>query len=165
MWGQNKYGSVTKFQTWLASNMQVEIEHVYPVREYSYNICDRNFALYSRVRKLENVETLEDYVRIFRTSRTSPDLFISKYFRTSRDWIAGFKPFTFTHLVNKTLKSGVQKFRIMRYKFFKMEASVTYFPLFYNFKIFKRGKCLRRWNSKTNLSWFLKLQKLMMFGR
>lgn len=136
--GQNKNATVTKFLTWLAGTMKVEIEHIYPVRGHSYNVCDRNFALYSRVvRKMENIETLEDYVRIFRASRSSPAPFILKHFLTFRDWATGFKPFTFLHPVNKTSKYGIQKCRIMRYKLLKMEASATYFPVFNEFKVFK----------------------------
>nr|CAD7601830.1 unnamed protein product [Timema genevievae] len=57
-------------------SLAVNIEHVYLVKVQSYNICDRNFGLYSqRMKNKENTETANEYVDILKKCRNVPEPF------------------------------------------------------------------------------------------
>uniref|UniRef100_A0A8D8T117 Uncharacterized protein n=1 Tax=Cacopsylla melanoneura TaxID=428564 RepID=A0A8D8T117_9HEMI len=47
--GQNKNITVVQFASFLASQLKIDILHLYPVRGHSYNVCDRNFGLYGKL--------------------------------------------------------------------------------------------------------------------
>lgn len=46
--GQNKNYMTLSFLSLLSKKLQVEIQHVYPVRGHSYCSCDRNFEMYGK---------------------------------------------------------------------------------------------------------------------
>jgi hypothetical protein len=74
--GQNQNITVVMFTTWLSKNLNVTIEHIFPVRGHSYNQCDRNFGRYSIVlKKIEKVETAKQYLQVMSTCRKKPSPF------------------------------------------------------------------------------------------
>ena len=53
--------------------LDVDIWHIIPVRGHSYCRCERNFAMYSqKKKKLERIETAEQYIEVKRNSRDPP---------------------------------------------------------------------------------------------
>lgn len=74
--GQNKNMTVVMFTTWLANSLNIEIEHIFPVRGHSYNQCDRNFGRYAILLKsLETIETAEQYLNVMSSARKNPSPF------------------------------------------------------------------------------------------
>jgi len=68
--GQNKNYFILSFLSLLSKKLQIEIQHVYPVRGHSYCSCDRNFSLYGqKKKKIETIETVEDYISIIKSVR------------------------------------------------------------------------------------------------
>lgn len=71
--GQNKSYLLLSFLSLLSAKLQVEIEHVYPVRGNLYCSCDRNFGMYgAKKKKTEIIETEEEYVELIKTARNPP---------------------------------------------------------------------------------------------
>lgn len=71
--GQNKNYLLFSVLLLLAVHLQVEINHLYPVRGHSYCQCDRNFGMYgSKKKKVETIETAEDYINIIKRARNPP---------------------------------------------------------------------------------------------
>jgi len=74
--GQNKNYFILSFLS-LSKRLQIEIRHVYPVRGHSYCSCDRNFGLCGqKKKKVETIETVEDYISIIKSVRNSPFIVI-----------------------------------------------------------------------------------------
>lgn len=57
--GQNKNYLILSFLSLLSKKLQLEIQHIYPVRGHSYCSCDRNFGMYGIKKK--KVETIENF--------------------------------------------------------------------------------------------------------
>lgn len=71
--GQNRNYLSMQFFSIVSVVLQLEIQHLFPVRGHSYCQCDRNFGLYGSKKKMqERIETEEDYVEIIKTSRDPP---------------------------------------------------------------------------------------------
>jgi len=49
--GQNKNYFILSFLSLLCKKLQIEIQHVYPIRGHSYCSCDRNFGLCGQKKK------------------------------------------------------------------------------------------------------------------
>lgn len=74
--GQKKNFTIVMFLSWFSAQMNNNIKHYYPIRGHPYNICDRNFGMYSRqVRKCERLETMHDYVQVIQKTRSNPQPF------------------------------------------------------------------------------------------
>ena len=75
--GQNRNWVVVSVLSALAKDEKMNITHVFPVRGHSYCQCDRNFGLYSRaVKKMETVESVDDYLDIIRSSKKKGGPFV-----------------------------------------------------------------------------------------
>ena len=71
--GQNKNYTVFAYLPTLSMQLDVDIWHVFSVRGHSYCQCDRNFGMYSqKKKKLERMETAEEYIKLIRNSRDPP---------------------------------------------------------------------------------------------
>lgn len=71
--GQNRNYLMLQYLSILSVELQLEIQHLFPVRGHSYCQCDRNFGLYgSKKKKHESIETPEEYVEIIKNSRCVP---------------------------------------------------------------------------------------------
>jgi hypothetical protein len=58
--------TVFKFLNWLSIYFEVKITQVFPIRERSYCVCDRKFAILSKsIKNLAFIETPEDYIKEF----------------------------------------------------------------------------------------------------
>ena len=69
--GQNKNYLFMQFFLSLSKKLSVSIEHVFPVVGHSFNQCDRNFGMCSKiVKKTEIIESVEEYVEIIKNRRT-----------------------------------------------------------------------------------------------
>ena len=49
--GQNRNYTTLQYFSSLSVELQLEIQHLFPVRGHSYCRCDRNFGLYRRIKK------------------------------------------------------------------------------------------------------------------
>lgn len=75
--GQNKNYALVKLLSLLARHLQVEIDHLYPVRGHSYNQCDRNFGMYGqKKKKVETIETPEEYFNLIESAKNPPFIIV-----------------------------------------------------------------------------------------
>lgn len=138
--GQNKNITVVMFSTWLASSLNVTIEHIFPVRGHSYNQCDRNFAKYSKLLKnLETIETAEDYFHIMSSSRKNPSPFnVIKASSLIENWNIGLKNFLSKNPISKTkTQFTIQQYVKLKYDSHGLIASSKTYDLTdcnFNFK-------------------------------
>ena len=64
------------FLSLLSEFLDLEIQHLYPVRGHSYCQCDRNFGLYGKMKKITGViESDSEYNEIIRNARKNPKPF------------------------------------------------------------------------------------------
>lgn len=75
--GQNKNYLMLVFLSILANKLQIEIEHIYPVRGHSYCQCDRNFGMYGqKKKKMERIEIVDEYIKLIENSRNPPFIMV-----------------------------------------------------------------------------------------
>lgn len=84
--GQNRNYTVFSFFSLLSEELQIEIEHVFPVRGHSYCQCDRNFGLYGQKKRKEVIETAEEYVRMIKNSKKPNFIIVSEEDCTIKDY-------------------------------------------------------------------------------
>ncbi|XP_063220830.1 uncharacterized protein LOC134530141 [Bacillus rossius redtenbacheri] len=110
--GQNKNITVLRFCSWLSQITKVKVTHMFPVRGHSYCQCDRNFGLYGTLlKRLESIETVEDYLTIIKSARNSPSPFqVLMAAHLVEDWSTALEP-----LFHKVPKSKRSKFSIQKY--------------------------------------------------
>ncbi|XP_043464094.1 uncharacterized protein LOC122507356 [Leptopilina heterotoma] len=112
--GQNKNINVVMFCTWLASSLNIIIEHIFPVRGHSYNQCDRNFGKYSKILKNhETVENVDEYFHVMSSARKNPSPFnVINASSLIEDWSSGLQKFISKVPTSKTTKT---RFSIQQY--------------------------------------------------
>lgn len=85
--GQNKNYTVFAFLLLLAKKLQIEIQHLFPVRGHSYCSCDRMFGTYGKKKKnRESIKTDKDYFEIIEHARDPPFIIINDSDMTVRDY-------------------------------------------------------------------------------
>lgn len=67
--GQNKNGTVFKSLLYFANYFKIQISHIYPVKGHSYCVCDRQFGLFTKKKKIKNygvIEHPQKYIEIMK---------------------------------------------------------------------------------------------------
>lgn len=78
--GQNKNHYTLAFFSLLSKYLQLEIQHLFPVRGHSYCQCDRNFGMYGqRKAHKEVIETADEYCEMIENCRKSPFIVIKQH--------------------------------------------------------------------------------------
>lgn len=115
--GQNKNMTVVMFSTWLANSLNIEIEHIFPVRGHSYNQCDRNFGRYAILLKsLETIETAEQYLNVMSSARKNPSPFnVMMASFLIEDWHTGLQSFLSKMPTCKKNRFGIQQYVKLHY--------------------------------------------------
>ncbi|KAL4132331.1 hypothetical protein QTP88_009502 [Uroleucon formosanum] len=78
--GQNRNHTVVRFLMALASSKRLKkIEHIFPIRGHSFNVCDRDFATVKRkIRKQDRIYTHDDYIELIQQSSNTNKFSVEK---------------------------------------------------------------------------------------
>lgn len=142
--GQNKNTLMSSFCTWFAYTKKINITQLFPVRGHSYGQCDRNFGILgNKLKKIENIYCLDEYINIFKTCRQNPSPFIVKYGTPLlRDMSASFQNIFLKKPTTKNDTFKIQSYVKIRYnKYGTISAYKTYNNLLppIPFKFFKNS--------------------------
>lgn len=137
---QNKSVKVTKFLVWLSKMLDVEIEHIYPVRGHSYCVCDRNFGIYSpKMKKMETIQTSDEYVKVLRECRENPTPFDVIHARDIlKNWTAMLSSLMFKKPTTKKAEWKIQQYGIIKYMRGVVIAHFGYSEVSIPFRLFKQ---------------------------
>lgn len=127
--GQNKNITVVKFCAWLARLYRIEVDHLFPVRGHSFNICDRNFGLFRIAnKKKKRVVDYEVYLGDLRNARTRPSPFHVTYDDSIiEDWEKALNPLFLTKPREKKAgRKGRVKYEFKIQSFVRIQYTSTY---------------------------------------
>lgn len=147
--GQNKSIKVVYFLAWLSKQLNIEIEHIYPVRGHSYCVCDRNFGLYSqKMKRIQTIETVDTYVKVLAEARSSPFPYeVIHGASLLKNWYSMLSPFMLKKPITKKSTWAIQKYPVIKYKHGIIQAFISYMDICIPFKVIKKKTNFEELNS------------------
>lgn len=108
--GQNKNRIVVSFLAWLSEALNIEIEHVFPIRGHTYSVCDRNFGTYTKqMKRIEVIETPRQVANILKQFKVYETI----HFLNFRNWELSLER---SVVKRSNKKYTIREYRRMLYK-------------------------------------------------